>query len=137
LLPLVPGGEFANMLDSCRQSAVAFSQLIAGDPRWVLPFAPELDIVVWAPRASTAAKSSELSQRIFDQAARQNLHLALIHLPVRFFSGSAGNPAWPESEGTVLCLRSVLMKPEHRDWLPRIWEILSTSADTVGLSPGP
>ena len=44
---------------------------------------------------------------------------------------SISKPSWPETGGTVLCLRSVLMKPEHRDWLPRIWEILSTSADEV------
>lgn len=131
LLPPVRGGEFANILDSCRQSAVAFSQLIARDPRWILPFAPELDIVVWAPRAATAAKASELSQRIFDQAAKHNLHLALVHLPVRFFRESGSKSLWPETEGTVLCLRSVLMKPEHREWLPRIWEILSMSADEV------
>jgi len=131
LLPLVRGGDFANMLDSCRQSAVAFAQLIANDPRWIFSFAPELDIVVWSPRAATAAKSSELSQRIFDQAAKHNLHLALIRLPVQFFDSSISKPSWPETGGTVLCLRSVLMKPEHRDWLPRIWEILSTSADEV------
>ncbi len=129
LLPLLRGGEFAKMLDVCRQSAITFSQLIAGDSRWVLPFAPELDIVVWAPRAETAAKSSELSQRIFEQAAKHNLHLALIRLPVRFFRSSASKPSLPETDGTVLCLRSVLMKPEHRDWLPRIWEILTTAAD--------
>jgi glutamate/tyrosine decarboxylase-like PLP-dependent enzyme len=131
LLPLVRGGEFAKILDSCRQSAEAFSRLIAQDRRWILPFAPELDIVVWAPRAATVARVSELSQRIFEQAAKHNLHLALIHLPVRLFRESGSKSLWPETDGTVLCLRSVLMKPEHREWLPRIWEILSTSADEV------
>jgi tyrosine decarboxylase / aspartate 1-decarboxylase len=129
LLPLVRGGEFAKMLDASRQAALAFSELIAGDRRWILPFAPELDIVVWAPRAETAEKTSELSQRIFDQAAKQNLHLALIHLPVRFFADASPRPQWAANDGTVVCLRSVLMKPEHRDWLPRIWEILSSVAD--------
>ncbi len=131
LLPLTQGGEFAKMLESSRQAAIAFSDLIAGDSRWVTPFAPELDIVVWAPHADTAEKSSELSQRIFDQAAKQNLHLALIHLPTRFFASVVPRPSWADSSGKVVCLRSVLMKPEHRDWLPRIWEILSTAADAV------
>ncbi|MGD0304250.1 MAG: aminotransferase class I/II-fold pyridoxal phosphate-dependent enzyme [Candidatus Acidiferrales bacterium] len=131
LLPLAQGGEFAKMLESSRQAAIAFSDLIAGDSRWAVPFAPELDIVVWAPRADTVEKTSELSQRIFDQAAKQNLHLALIHLPARFFANANPRPAWADSNGKVLCLRSVLMKPEHRDWLPRIWEILSTAADAV------
>jgi glutamate/tyrosine decarboxylase-like PLP-dependent enzyme len=131
LLPLAQGGEFAKMLESSRQAAIAFSDLIAGDSRWAVPFAPELDIVVWAPRADSAEKAGELSQRVFDQAAKQNLHLALIHLPARFFANANPRPAWTDSNGKVLCLRSVLMKPEHRDWLPRIWEILSTAADAV------
>jgi tyrosine decarboxylase/aspartate 1-decarboxylase len=131
LLPLAQGGEFAKMLESSRQAAIAFSDLIAGDSRWAVPFAPELDIVVWAPRADSAEKGGELSQRVFDQAAKQNLHLALIHLPARFFANANPRPAWTDSNGKVLCLRSVLMKPEHRDWLPRIWEILSTAADAV------
>jgi hypothetical protein len=25
---------------------------------------------------------------------------------------------------TIICLRSVLMKPEHREWADRIWGIL-------------
>jgi tyrosine decarboxylase / aspartate 1-decarboxylase len=129
LLPLETGGEFAKGLESCRQAAVAFANQISGDGRWILPFAPELDIVVWAPRAETAAAASQLSQKIFDECARRNLHLALIRLPARFFVAT-----WPDEEGSVLCLRSVLMKPEHRDWLPRIWEILSSAADTAGAS---
>jgi tyrosine decarboxylase / aspartate 1-decarboxylase len=128
LLPLETGGEFAKGLESCRQAAVAFANQISGDGRWVMPFAPELDIVVWAPKAETAEAASQLSQKIFDECARRNLHLALIRLPGRFFAAT-----WPGEEGSVLCLRSVLMKAEHRDWLPRIWEILSGAAETVGV----
>ena len=32
----------------------------------------------------------------------------------------------------VLCLRSVLMKPQHREWLDRIWSVLQESADEAG-----
>jgi len=32
---------------------------------------------------------------------------------------------------TITCLRSVLMKPEHLDWLGRIREILDESVDFV------
>jgi hypothetical protein len=84
---------------------------------------------VWAPRAKTIAEISALSQRIFDAAAKQNLHLALIRVPIKFFSAQHNLPA--SATDTVLCLRSVLMKPEHRDWLDRIWTILSKVADSV------
>ncbi|MFY9804159.1 MAG: aminotransferase class I/II-fold pyridoxal phosphate-dependent enzyme [Candidatus Acidiferrales bacterium] len=129
LFPLVRGGEFAAMLEASRDAAVQFSQRLASDARWLVPFAPELDIVVWAPRGESVREISALSQRIFDAAAKENLHLALIRLPVRFFA-QLHNAAGSDHE-TVLCLRSVLMKPEHRDWLDRIWAILSRAADQV------
>jgi tyrosine decarboxylase/aspartate 1-decarboxylase len=127
LMPLVRGGEFAAMLENCRQAALLLKQRLAQDPGWIVPFAPELDIVVWAPRERTASEISAFSQRIFDAAAKRGLHLALIGLPVRFF---AQMPAEFEPDrDTVLCLRSVLMKPEHLTWLPRLWEVLSQAAD--------
>jgi tyrosine decarboxylase / aspartate 1-decarboxylase len=129
LLPLIRGGEFATMLEASRDAAVQLSQRLASDMRWLVPFAPELDIVVWAPRAKSATEISELSQRIFDAAAKQNLHLALIRLPARFFA-SLQDTAQSDRK-TVLCLRSVLMKPEHRAWLDRIWAILLSVADEV------
>jgi tyrosine decarboxylase / aspartate 1-decarboxylase len=129
LLPLVRGGEFAAMLEANRDAAAQFWQRLVSDRRWLAPFPPELDIVVWAPRANSATEVSELSQRIFDAAAKQDLHLALIHLPTRFFA-SLQSAARSDCE-RVLCLRSVLMKPEHRDWLDRIWAILSSAADEV------
>ena len=110
LLPLVRGGEFAQMLEASRNAAVHFAEQLANDAQWLVPFAPELDIVVWAPRAASASEISELSQRIFDSAAKQNLHLALIRLPVRFFTSQ--QHAFQSERETVLCLRSVLMKPD-------------------------
>jgi tyrosine decarboxylase / aspartate 1-decarboxylase len=77
-----------------------------------------LDIVVWAPRAESARRVSELSQRIFDAAARRGLHLALIRLPIAYFPSLLGESSGaPEA---VLCLRSVLMKPQHREWVNQI-----------------
>jgi glutamate/tyrosine decarboxylase-like PLP-dependent enzyme len=126
LLPLVRRGEFAAMLEASRAAALDLHARLAADPRWLAPLVPELDIVVWAPRSPSARQSSELSQRVFDAAARRNLHLALTRLPLRFFSQS--EPRLEPNQDTVLCLRSVLMKPEHRAWLDRLWEILSEAA---------
>jgi glutamate/tyrosine decarboxylase-like PLP-dependent enzyme len=123
LLPLTRGGEFAKNLESSRRAALALTQRLRQDNRFVVPFDPELDIVVWACRAPSASVSSALAQKIFDEAAKRHLHLALIRLPVSFFRGS-----WPElkaDQEDILCLRSVLMKPEHESWVERIYEILS------------
>jgi glutamate/tyrosine decarboxylase-like PLP-dependent enzyme len=118
LLPLVPGGEFAKGLSASRRAALDLASRFRSDPAFVVPFDPELDIVVWAPREKTASAASAESQRIFDEAAKRDLHLALIQLPVAFF-----DEAWPDLEkdrNTVLSLRSVLMKPEHEQWVPEI-----------------
>jgi tyrosine decarboxylase / aspartate 1-decarboxylase len=134
LLPLAAGGEFARMLETYRDAAVKFSGRLSSDPRWLVPVAPELDIVVYAPRAPAASRCSELSQRIFDAAARRNLHLALMRLPVRFLT--ALDPALKADQESVLCLRSVLMKPEHREWADRIFETLGQAADEVQSARG-
>ena len=60
-------------------------QKICADDRWVSPFPPELDILVWAVNADTVTASSRLAQQVFAAAAQENLHLALAQLPSRFF----------------------------------------------------
>jgi hypothetical protein len=107
-------------------------QKISADDRFLVPFAPELDILVWAARADTIQASSRLAQQIFAAAAQENLHLALAHLPGRFFPAGS----WPDQQqGTVTCLRSVLMKPEHLSWLPTIWSKLSQVTGEVLAEP--
>ncbi len=118
LLPLVPAGEFAHGLEKGREAALLLHRTIAADPHFVSGPMPELDIVTWAVRAPSLEASSQRAQEIFDRAAEQGLHLALAHLPARFFHGSE----WPEGDpaATVTCLRSVLMKPEHLSWVEEI-----------------
>jgi glutamate/tyrosine decarboxylase-like PLP-dependent enzyme len=127
LLPLVKGGEFAQGLSASRRAALEMTARLKADPRFFVPLDPELDIVVWAPRAVSASAVSAESQRIFDAGARRDLHLALIQLPLAFFA--EGWPeGWPEliaDRDSVLCLRSVLMKPEHERWIDGIMERLS------------
>lgn len=122
LLPLVRGGEFARTLDGCRTAALELHLRLAADSRFVVAFPPELDIVVWAVRADTAAMSSDAARRIFKDAAVENMHLALAELPVQFFHdrGSALSGA-----DRVMCLRSVLMKAEHAQWVGRVHDSLS------------
>lgn len=127
LLPLVRGGEFADGLESGREAALALFRKLQGDARFVAAFEPELDIVVFAPVAASASEASLISRRIFEAAAKRQLHLALAELPFAFFEASAGNMR--RDRETLTCLRSVLMKPEHREWVDRIWEILSAATD--------
>jgi tyrosine decarboxylase/aspartate 1-decarboxylase len=123
LLPLTPQGEFASGLERSREAAIALHRKICADHRYVSPFPPELDILVWAVHAESVAESSRLAQEIFAAAARHDLHLALVQLPTRFFP--EGSWADQSRESSITCLRSVLMKPEHLDWLEEIWSRLS------------
>jgi tyrosine decarboxylase/aspartate 1-decarboxylase len=129
LLPLIKEGEFANGLNSSRKAATLLHKKICADDRFLSPFAPELDILVWAVRAGSVAASSRLAQAIFAAAAREDLHLALAQLPSRFFPAGS----WPDQQqqASITCLRSVLMKPEHLDWLEMIWNKLSQVTSEV------
>ncbi len=129
LLPLAKGGEFARGLEDCRNAALDFYQRLEGDARFVTAFPPELDIVVFAPRAQSVSEASERSRKIFEAAARRNLHLAVAELPVEFFAADLG--AMKKDRASLTCLRSVLMKPEHREWVGKIWEILGEATDEV------
>lgn len=122
LLPLEKGGEFANGLEQGRRAALWLYEKAHRDERFVTASAPELDIVVFAPRGKSISKISERSQEIFESCGKKNLHLALAEIPVKFFQGQLGNVVM--DRGTVRCLRSVLMKPEHLEWVERIWQVL-------------
>jgi tyrosine decarboxylase/aspartate 1-decarboxylase len=129
LLPLVPEGEFAQMLSQTRTAALSLFEKLRRDPRFIVPFAPELDIVVWTVRAPRTSEASALAREIFSEAARNQLHLALANLPAHLFDFAAEGM---KCDGeNVTCLRSVLMKPEHSDWVDRIWELLDRSAKAV------
>ncbi|MHC1769867.1 MAG: aspartate aminotransferase family protein [Verrucomicrobiia bacterium] len=135
LLPLVRGGGFARGLEQGRAAALALHQRLREDERFVAGFAPELDIVLWVPRARRVGDASRLAQQVFDEAAKRGLHLALATVPVRFFD-FPGSGTECDAQ-MVRCLRSVLMKPEHLDWIDRIWAILDDATRaTMGAGAG-
>lgn len=130
LLPMVRGGDFASDLSKARQAAVTLFEKLQSDRRFLTAFPPQLDIVIWVAKAESASKASLLSQEIFEKSAAQNLHLALAKLPVKFFKqNDRVDMQWDEEY--ITCLRSCLMKPEHLDWLNRIWLILDRVTNEV------
>jgi glutamate/tyrosine decarboxylase-like PLP-dependent enzyme len=128
LLPLVADGEFARGLAAGRKAALTLYERVKGDRRFVTAAPPELDILVWAPRAARVSEASARARRLFEEAARRQLHLALAELPVEFFDLGRMDVDRP----TLTCLRSVLMKPEHKEWADRIWNLLD-EATTASL----
>jgi glutamate/tyrosine decarboxylase-like PLP-dependent enzyme len=124
LLPYTRGGEFARNIGTGREAALDFYRRIAVEGRLIAPGrAPQLDIVFYAVRSpeGTPEASSALAKRVFDATAERNLHLALATLPVRFFPA---NTFSRHADTHVICLRSVMMKPEHFAWMDEIWQRL-------------
>ena len=132
LLPLEPVGEFARGLAAGRRAALELDRRVREGGRFEALAAggPELDIVVWKAKEQgtgsreqgtgsreqgTGSLASEVAQKIFDACAERDLHLALVQLPRRWFEDA------PAGE-LVTCLRSVLMKPEHEEWIEEIWK---------------
>jgi tyrosine decarboxylase/aspartate 1-decarboxylase len=121
LLPMELGGEFALGLEKSRRAAIILYDHIENDADELNVFAPELDIVVWAPKAKKASEISALSQKAFEDAEKENLHLAVMSLPASMLK-----KYWPDVEfdqDMVSCMRSCLMKPEHLEWVDKIWDI--------------
>ncbi|MBS1990589.1 MAG: aspartate aminotransferase family protein [Cyanobacteria bacterium SZAS LIN-3] len=129
LLPLVPGGEFARGLSEARQAGMEFYEKLRADGRFIAPLRPELDIVVYAVRAETASRASALAREVFEEAAAQNLHLALATLPAALFRQVAVGADLDWDQENITCLRSCLMKPEHHTYMNEIWEILGCATD--------
>lgn len=125
LLPLIKDGEFAANLDSCLAAARDFHARLDASEFFTPLMSPELDIVVYAVNAPTTTTSSEAARKLFTRAADQNLHLALVDLPVAL-AGHWLSQMDADSD-SITCLRSVLMKPEHAKWSERIIELLEES----------
>jgi glutamate/tyrosine decarboxylase-like PLP-dependent enzyme len=129
MLPLEIGGEFARGLEACREAAKSLHEALESQDRFAPLFPPELDIVTWAVRAPSATMSSARARRLFDAAARQDLHLALATFPRAMVELAAPVRDWDADQ--ITCLRACLMKSEHRQWLPQILQRLQIAATAL------
>ena len=128
LLPPVPGGEFAAGLDQCLQAARGLYDRLSDSASFRPLMRPVLDIVVYAVDAPDTTVSGERARRTFELAAADDLHLAMIELPSKLVRHYA--PDMALTSDTTTCLRSVLMKPEHREWLDSIVETLESASSS-------
>lgn len=129
LFPLIPGGEFSASLSQSRQAAILLFNKLQNDPRFIVAFPPDLDIVIWAVKSNSASESSRLAKQIFQVAAEENLHLAIANLPKTLFLDTGETMDWDQD--SITCLRSCLMKPEHLDWVEQIWQRLDLVTSKV------
>jgi glutamate/tyrosine decarboxylase-like PLP-dependent enzyme len=129
LLPMERGGEFAGGLSAGHSAAMDLYHRLATDDRFIVPFAPDLDIIVWAlSGASSVSEMSRLSKRFFEAAAARNLHITTTDLPLSYFTLREGVA---RDQDKLTCLRSCLMKPEHKDWMDTIFAIIDQTFDDI------
>jgi tyrosine decarboxylase / aspartate 1-decarboxylase len=127
LFPLVKAGSFSKRINSSRNAAMRLYKKIIADKRFIALKQPEIDIVIWARKERSISEINKTSKDIFEKAASKNLHLALLNYPVRLLPNYWR--AIKKDEEYVTCLRSCLMKPEHEDWVDKIWEIVVDSLE--------
>lgn len=123
LLPMKPGGEFAGMLDECRNAALGLYERMLEDDRFMVLMRPQLDILVWACAGESLSEISRRSRELFGRAAEKDLHLALYQYPAELL-----DTGWERVEkdaDKVTLVRMCLMKPEHNRYKDMIWDIIN------------
>ena len=126
------GGEFARGLAQGRAAALELDRRLRDDARFeaLAGGAPELDIVVWAGCMQQTAERLGAAQKVFDACAARGLAPGSCTI-AGFLVSSRGSAQAEKTSGSMTCLRSVLMKPEHEAWLGEIWERLSAACGRV------
>lgn len=123
--PLIEDGEMAEGLRNCHLAAQSLFSGLSTIGTWMLPYSPQTDIVVYAPKGNIASEISKWSERIFDEAERRGLYLAMYKVPA-----AQWKYAFPDVEVDipyVTTLRSTLMKWNHIDYIDQIIDILEES----------
>lgn len=125
LLPPLEGGQFATDLEKCRSAALDLAERIESSEKFMLIGQPELDIVVWAVKGQSTMEMSEKADRFFMEAEKQGLYLSKYKLAIY----KIDSEGIEKNTEFVTCLRSCLLKPEHKDWVEEIWNVLIQIAE--------
>ena len=126
LFPLEKKGLFSYRLDASLAAAKNFYGRILQEKRFLPLISPELDIVVWCVKGESFSEISQLSKQFFQACEKQHLYLALFQFPAKLIDENL-YPEWKnvkKDAENIVCLRTCLMKPEHLDWVERIWAVM-------------
>jgi glutamate/tyrosine decarboxylase-like PLP-dependent enzyme len=121
LLPPAPDG-LGQVLAQCRRAAMDWAALISGSGRLELYQPPELDIVCYYPATRDAALSTidAASVLMLANGMEQNRPVFLSTLRVTSAGMSRRHPGIKADRDAARILRSVLMKPEARGYVPEL-----------------
>ncbi|TVQ11475.1 MAG: aminotransferase class V-fold PLP-dependent enzyme [Balneolaceae bacterium] len=127
--PLKGDAGFGPILQQCRMAALEFADAAGSLDEYTMIGRPELDIVIFAPltRGRLSSQVSECSKAVFRKGmdpaapASERLYLSLYRMPTALLPADCGIET---DTGEITVLRSTLMKPEHRDFVPEMVERL-------------
>lgn len=124
-LPLKADKGLGPIVAATRAAAVAWQEL-AKRSTVLLPFTtPDLDIVTYLPRTEplSATSVSAASEHLFRTLMERKEHpIYLATLSVDSEAIVARYPEFAADRPTTVILRSVLMKPEHRGYVPELFK---------------
>jgi glutamate/tyrosine decarboxylase-like PLP-dependent enzyme len=128
LFPLEATSGLGAILKKTRRAAATWAALIEKSDKFELVLKPSLDIIAYFGRTAgnRTSEISALTRRIFEDAmngGRDGLYLAKLALKPKLLERQR-NLVWDEPSLTVL--RSVLMKPEHLDYVTKLHAQLSS-----------
>lgn len=132
--PLQSNAGLGSILTKTRSAAIKWSGLISSSSLLVELTKPELDIVIYFPRTNpfSASSVSQLSERIFADAMRQTnspIYVATFAVDSSFIAKL--HPAFIPDSPITKVLRSVLMKPEHEQFVPEIFNNISAITESL------
>lgn len=121
--PLIKKGEMSQGLSNCLSAANELYKRLSSSDEWLLPFKPDLDIIIFAPQAHSISEISRKSQALFNHAEKAGLYLALYKMSSNYIQ----NEYIHKDASEVTLLRSTLMKWNHIDHIDDIFNILTSS----------
>ncbi|MTI86819.1 MAG: aspartate aminotransferase family protein [Balneolaceae bacterium] len=120
LFPLKEGEGFGPVMRKCREAALRMETLMNESDGLKVFKKPELDIIGYFPaEVQTTSEISAKSKEVFDAGMReQSFYLSLYKVPASGFAEF--HPQIKVDTGQVTILRSVLMKPEQKNFVPEL-----------------
>lgn len=130
-LPLAADEGLGPILSAGLRAARDWSARIEASEVLDLITPPETDIVVYAPRAESASATDRASQAVFDAAMSEDepVFLSLYRLGVDRLARRL--PHLTRDADAVRVLRSVLMKPEHEQYVDVLHETVTSCARSL------
>jgi glutamate/tyrosine decarboxylase-like PLP-dependent enzyme len=131
ILPLDTVDGLGSVLADCRMAALEMADLLVASPDWNIFTAPELDIVAYYPEPTIPhiemvhRLSSGIMHSGMHGAEEDRVYLSLFNVPTAQLASR--HPGWAINTDLdrIAILRSVLMKPEHRQYLPELMRRLN------------